>query len=83
MREPEHLVEDEHGALQRRQRLQDDQDRHGQRLGPLGAAGDRVGFAREQGFGQPRPDVGLLAAADVRALATLTAVWRGGVRTTP
>ena len=68
---PEHLVEHEHGPLQRRQRLEDHKQRHRQRLGPLGGGGRVPAIprdGRDERLGQPRPDVRLAAALD-RGLA--------------
>lgn len=48
-REPERLAEHEHGALQRRERLQDDEDGERNRLGEHG---------RLRGVGRGRPEVG-------------------------
>nr|BFF26040.1 hypothetical protein GCM10025732_40050 [Glycomyces mayteni] len=62
----EDVGEHEHGAFGGRQRLQDHHERHGHRLDVDGAVGSVVGGAVRPGghrFGQPRPDVGLAAAA--------------------
>jgi hypothetical protein len=54
----EHLMQQEHGTLGRRQALEQDKERHGQGIGHLRAL-RRIGFgARDQGFGQPGSHVG-------------------------
>ena len=60
----EDLAEQEDGALDRRQALQQDEERHRERVGGLGLRGGvRLGAGQER-FGQPLADV--LLAADAR-----------------
>ncbi len=55
----EHLMQQEHGALGRRQAFEQDEERHGQGIGHLRVL-RWIGFGpRDQGFGQPGSHVGL------------------------
>lgn len=64
----EGLSEHEHGPLQRRQRLQDDEDGQGDGVGehgPLGGVRDGVPEVGHVRLGQPGPDVRLVARLDL------------------
>lgn len=68
MRVTERLPEDEHGALHRGQRLQDDEYREGDGVGEDGAlhgVGDGVPEVGDVGLGQPRAYVGLATRLDL------------------
>ena len=59
----EHLAKEEHRALDRRQRFEDQHERHRHRFGHLDLAGHRGLPFLDDGLRQPRSDVGLATGA--------------------
>jgi hypothetical protein len=55
--EPEHVVEQKHRPFHGRQALEQDQERHRERVGHLGVLGQVMGLVRQHRLGQPLPDV--------------------------